>query len=519
MSDQFDVLMEQLVSANAFPLLKEIKRGIEKESLRVGLDGFLSAKPHPESLGSALTHPFITTDYSEALLELITPPSTDPEEPVRFLNQIHNYVYHQIGEEFLWNASMPCMMDKEEEIPIARFGTSNIGQMKYVYREGLGKRYGRLMQTIAGVHYNFSLPQSFWQQLQTIKGNSDPLQSFISDGYMGLVRNFLRYGWMLPYLFGASPAICKSFVKGKKHKLSELMPGTMFGEYATSLRMSDMGYSNNAQSRLNISYDSVEKYAAGLEHAIRTPEPLYEEIGLYENGQRIQLNTNLLQIENEYYSNIRPKRVAGSGERPAKALNERGVEYIEVRGLDINPFSKVGITNQQIHWLDCFLITCALMPSAEISCREDGEIKENLRRAVNYGRNPELSLWSLNREVPLAELGNCISAKMEQVARFMDSNWQTHAYSEAVEHCKTCFIQPQNTLSGRFMEVIQSSEGYYTKTRKMALDIKQHFLQNPLADKDNTFFRENARISLAAQRELEAEPQKSFDEFVEDYYK
>ncbi len=518
MSDQFNSLVQQLSAKNAFPLLKKIKRGIEKESLRVAPNGYLSTRSHPESLGSALTHPFITTDYSEALLEMITPPTTDPDEPIRFLKQIHNYVYHQIGEEFLWNASMPCMMNKEEEIPIARFGSSNIGQMKYVYREGLGKRYGRLMQTIAGVHYNFSLPESFWIQLQNIKGNTDPLNQFISDSYMGLVRNFLRHGWMLPYLFGASPAICKSFVQGKKHKLNECMPGTMVGEFATSLRMSDMGYSNNAQSRLNISYDSVEKYAAGLEHAIRTPEPLYQEIGLYENGKRIQLNTNLLQIENEYYSNVRPKRITQAGERPAKALKQRGVEYIEIRGLDINPFADVGITNKQIRWLDCLLITCALMPSAEISCREDGEIKENLRRAVNYGRNHELSLWSLNREVPLAELGQCLSSKMERVAGFMDTNWQTSAYSDAVKYCKNCFSEPENTLSGRYIKLIKRSEGYYTLTRKMAMDIKQFNLKNSLSDKENTFFKENARMSMAAQLELESQPQISFDEFVANYY-
>ena len=523
MSDQFDYYIEQLHQANALESLKSIKRGIEKESLRVSQNGYLSSVPHSKKFGSALTHPFITTDYSESLMELITPPSDDPEQPIKFLNKIHHFVNHQLGDEYLWNASMPCMMNKEEDIPIAEYGTSNIGKMKYIYRQGLGKRYGRLMQTISGVHYNFSLPQEFWVSLQKIEKNQDAIQDFISEKYMGLVRNFQRYSWLLPYLFGASPAICKSFVKGKKHSLKELMPGTLYGEYATSLRMSDMGYSNNAQSRLNINYDHVFDYAMGLEHAIHTPEPLYEKIGLTETiaenkQQRIQLNTNLLQIENEFYSNIRPKRVINSGERPATALKERGVEYIEVRGLDINPFSNVGITEEQIHWLDCFLISCALEPSPKISCREEAENKSNLRRVVNFGRTHQLTLWSLNREVGLKDIANKITPRIEAVASIMDKLWETSNYSKSVSEWHQCFDLPEKTLSGQLMVILKKGLGYYPETRKLSLQIKNDYLSKPIDSKDRLFFQQQSQQSIAKQKEIEQSDSIDFEQFLESYY-
>ena len=516
-SDQFDKLLDQLDKISAMSSLTGIKRGIEKESLRVSLDGYLSQTEHPKSLGSTLTHPSITTDYSEALLELITPPSSDPEEPVKFLHQIHQFVNQNIGDEFLWNASMPCMMTEEKDIPIAKFGSSNVGKQKYIYRVGLGKRYGKLMQTIAGVHYNFSLPDEFWKQLQQVEENADDFQDYKSARYMGLVRNFLRYSWMLPFLFGASPGICKSFVKGK-HNLEDFSEGTLFGPNATSLRMGDMGYSNNAQSSLNISYNSLEGYANGLEQAIRTPEPLYEEIGLKVDGEYQQLSTSLLQIENEYYANIRPKRVARSGERPALALRRGGVEYIEVRGLDINPFTVDGITNEQIRWIDSFLVTCLLLPSPDISTREEGEIRENLRRTVNHGRKKDLTLLSMNRKIALAEAGNIISEKMLMVAKHMDQNWNTEGYSKSVIHWQQCFDNPELTLSGQFLQLMKDKGGYYQAARALSLSQKESLLEEPLDKATLELFVTSAKQSLENQQQLEQQPQQDFEEFIKKYY-
>ncbi|PCJ29042.1 MAG: glutamate--cysteine ligase, partial [Moraxellaceae bacterium] len=295
-------------------------RGIEKESLRVEPNGLLAQTPHPTALGSALTHPTITTDYSEALLEFITPTFTDVDAMLEHLEKTHRYTYQQLDNEKLWVNSMPCIMGDETNIPIAKYGSSNVGKMKHVYRHGLWHRYGRLMQTIAGIHYNVSMPDDFWPGYQKLLNNTDPLQSFISEQYFGLIRNFQRFVGLVIYLYGASPTVCGSFLKGRDHQLENFNDSTLYLPYGTSLRMSDLGYQNDAQSDLSISYNSLEEYVETLTTAIDTPHPAYEDLGTKntnpEKGteEYLQLNTNILQIENEYYGSIRPKRVANTGE-------------------------------------------------------------------------------------------------------------------------------------------------------------------------------------------------------------
>ncbi|MEC8427996.1 MAG: glutamate--cysteine ligase, partial [Pseudomonadota bacterium] len=152
-----------LLSESGNEHLTRVFKGLEKESLRVSPDGQLSQNDHPRALGSALTHRNITTDYSEALLEFITEPTEDTEALLQQLDDIQRYTYKNLPEgETLWVASMPCMLTADEDIPVARYGDSNVGKMKTVYRLGLGERYGRTMQTIAGVHYNFSLGDEVW---------------------------------------------------------------------------------------------------------------------------------------------------------------------------------------------------------------------------------------------------------------------------------------------------------------------------------------------------------------------
>ena len=182
-------------------VLKAMRRGIEKESLRVQPDGRLSTVPHQGALGAPLTHPHITTDFSESQLELITAPHTGVEACLNELTEIHQVVFNAIGEELLWVSSMPCGLPADDAIPIGQYGSSNIGRAKTVYRTGLANRYGRRMQAISGIHYNWSLPGV---------GNAE---------YFALIRNFRRHGWLLFYLFGASPAVCPSFVRGREHGL------------------------------------------------------------------------------------------------------------------------------------------------------------------------------------------------------------------------------------------------------------------------------------------------------------
>ena len=234
-------------------------RGIERESLRVTPDGQLAMTPHPHALGSALTHPSLTTDYSEALIELITPAEHDAAITLDKLDELHRFVYAKLGGEILWNNSMPGLLpDTDDGIPIAQYGASNIGKLKYVYRVGLALRYGRTMQTIAGIHYNYSLNEEVWRLLHADQQSTASAVDFQSERYLALIRNFRRTNWLLMYLFGASPALDRRFLRDRKHTLETFDADTLYRPYATSLRMSDLGYSNTtAQAALHADYDTL----------------------------------------------------------------------------------------------------------------------------------------------------------------------------------------------------------------------------------------------------------------------
>jgi len=500
-------------------LFTDIQRGIEKESLRINNDGTLSLKPHPRVWGAPLTHPHITTDYSEALPEFITSPHATMQGALDELMAIHQYCYHHLDDEMLWVTSMPCLMGDEEQIPIARYGTSHSARMKEIYRMGLGYRYGRLMQTIAGVHYNFSLPMAFWKIWHQETFSHQTLQDFISEKYMGLIRNYLRYSWLIPYFYGASPAICQSFLKGKNVELEELTPGTRFGRYATSLRMSDLGYQNKVKSQLNISYNSLREYIGGLENAIRTPDPLYEAIGVKVNGEYRQLNANILQIENEFYGTIRPKRTTRSGQRPSKALRENGVEYIEIRSLDLNPFSPVGITQAQIAFLDSFLLMCLFAPSLPITLREMGEIRENFRAVVSKGRHPDLTLILQNRPKSMREITLGLLSEMAKTAEFLDGVYTSEIHQKVIRELQEQVYQPETTLSGQILEAVsQGGEGFFGYALSLAKQTKSLMVRNPLDPELERHFMALAERSFADKADIEANSTGTFEDYLNAYF-
>jgi len=497
-----------------------IKRGIEKESLRVQPDGYLAQTQHPKALGSTLTNAYITTDYSEALPEFITEATSDRAGPLSQLREIHQFVHQNIGDELLWAMSMPCVMGEEKNIPIARYGSSNSGQMKEIYRIGLGHRYGRLMQTISGVHYNFSLPESFWQALHQQAQSDLPLQEFISEKYMCLIRNYLRYSWLIPLFYGASPAVCESFLKNKNIDLDELIPGTRYGRYATSLRMSDLGYQNKVQSRLNVSYNSLNEYIAGLEDAISTSDPVYAEIGVKKNGEYLQLNDNILQIENEFYSSIRPKRVSQSGERPTKALRNRGIEYIEIRALDLNPFSEIGLEQSQVAFLDAFLLACLFAESAPITQREAGEYQENFRSVVRKGRHPELCLTIRNKCEPLKEVTCALLDQIMPFAHWLDSAYQTSEHRQVMEQLRAQVSDLSTTFSGRIVADIEKNQhGFFAYAMDLSLKQKNYFRTHPLAGQRLAFYQQEAADSLLRKQQIEENDKMSFEDFLANYYR
>lgn len=509
---------DRLAAAAHQPLAGGL-RGIEKESLRVTPDGLIAMTAHPESLGSALTNKYITTDYSEALPEFVTPPLGSSWEAIQFLCDIHQFVHAAITDEMLWAASMPCRLRSEADIPIASYGTSNIGQMKTVYRRGLGYRYGRYMQAISGIHFNYSLPEEFWKHFRESEGSQEDPGCFRSNSYLGLVRNVRRLDWLLLYLFGASPAVCKSFLAGSEVALEELDHGTYFGPHATSLRMSSIGYQNANQSRLNVSANSLDEYVSDLSRAVRTRNPDYEKIGVKVNGEYRQLNANQLQIENEYYSTIRPKRVAKSGEHPTEALRRRGVEYIELRALDVSPFDPIGISHADTLFLEVFAIHCLLSDSPPISADEHLANTNNHAAVARTGRRPGLELTRFGKQVPLSEWGQQIISEMHGIAGLLESQGG-NGYVEAVSAQAQAIQDPQLTPSARLIaELQQTGQPMADYGLQLSLDHQNYFLSlEPDMNSHWDMFLEETASSLRRQEQIEANDSQNFDAFLADYF-
>lgn len=495
-------------------------KGVEKESLRVSPDGFLSQTSHPAGLGSALTNRFITTDFSEALLEFVTPAFETTWEALRCICDIHQFTYSHLGDEMLWTASMPCRIPADREIPLAQYGTSNVGRMKTIYRRGLGHRYGRQMQVIAGVHFNYSLPAVFWPVYQSILGDEQDVADFRSDQYLGMIRNFRRMGWIVLYLFGSSPAVCKSFAGGAAN-LPSLNADTWFEPYATSLRMSDLGYSNQNQSRINISLNSLDEYVQDLSDAICTPEPSYEEIGVKVDDEYRQLNANLLQIENEYYSPVRPKRVTPSGEQPTAALRREGIEYVEIRSLDINMFDPSGINQNTMRFIEAFLIYCLLEDSPKIDDDAIVEISRNHTATAKRGRDPEFRLLRSGAAVTVREWANEILANVMAVAEVIDRHDNDDSYSEAVRSMRSLVNKPELTLSARIVaELEDTGSSFFEFAFGMARCHRDYFASiAPLREARDKQLRLESVDSKQRQKDIEAADTITLDEYLQRYFK
>ena len=499
-------------------LLEQCLHGIERECLRVTGEGRLAQTPHPESLGSALTNEQITTDYSESLLEFITPALADPADTLASLDKIHRFAYSKLGSEYLWSPSMPCALPAEEDIPIAYYGTSNIGKLKYVYRQGLALRYGKTMQCIAGIHYNFSLPDKLWPLLKQAEGFVGTDRDYQSSAYIALIRNFRRYSWLLMYLFGASPALDAGFLRGRSHQLEQLDPDTLYLPYATSLRMSDLGYQSNAQAGLTPCYNDLVSYTDSLRKAVATPYAPYVEIGTHKDGEWVQLNTNILQIENEYYSNIRPKRVTYTGERPIQALVARGIQYVEVRCLDINPFLPMGIDLTESRFLDAFLLYCALNDSPLLTDTSCHNATSNFLSVVKEGRRPRLQLQRDGQPIDLKEWAGELLEKIAPLAALLDQSHGGDAHSKAVDAQLAKVKDPSLTPSAQVLAAMaEHKESFSQFSLRQSEAHAQFFRSEPLSAEEQAAFEARARSSLLAQQELEQHEVGDFDLFVGSY--
>ena len=522
MNTQHSTRLSYLLKHKKQHLLLGGLKGIEKESLRISNQGKISQLPHPTTLGASLTHPHITTDYSEALLEFITPPFVDISQTLDFLYKVHQYTYDHLGDEMLLSASMPCGINGDKSVPIAVYGSSNIGKMKNVYRQGLWHRYGRTMQSIAGIHFNYSVPKALWPVLHEQSKSDETLSDFISESYFGLIRNFQRQGWLILYLFGASPAICKSFFKSRPHlmdQFDEFDPYTLFHPYATSLRMSDIGYKSENQSSLKIDHNSLLGYVESLGKAIVTSYPEYEKIGVKVDGEYKQLNANILQIENEFYSTMRPKQIAKSCEKPTLALKERGVEYIEMRSLDLDLFNPIGIDESKARFIEAFLLSCLLQESPKYNDKDQQINNDNQLSVAHLGRKPDLEINKNGQQITLQAWANEILHSVQPICEILDEGLADKPYAQALKKQFDVVENPDLTPSAKILKGMRDKKQPFGRFGLDTSELhKQYFKQEKLDDEITQHFDELTSASHLKQKKIEADVTLSFDGFLTCYF-
>ncbi|WP_084226696.1 glutamate--cysteine ligase [Nitrosospira sp. NpAV] len=515
--------LKRLVGESLRPLLTQGLKGIEKEGLRITREGSISQLPHPRQLGAALTHPHITTDYSEALLELITPALSDSSEMLDFLTDLHQYVCANLDDELLLAASMPIGDLRDQAIPIAEYGSSNVGRMKRIYRQGLSYRYGRCMQVIAGIHFNYSLPEPFWPQYQHFMKHTGDLQSFTTYAYMGMIRNLQRYGWLILYLFGSSPAVGKSFIDNRKsahsRALDKFDETSYYKPYATSLRMSEIGYLNPVQSMFHISFNSIEEYIRDLSRATTIPYLGYERIGAKVGDQYRQLNTNFLQIENEYYTSVRPKQPTRSNERPLQALGSRGIQYIEIRSVDVDMFEPAGISIETTRFLEALGLFCLFQSNAGHDLKQYGEITWNALSVANRGRDPMLKLLDNGREIPLRQWALKLCEQMQEICEILDNGNIDRPYTRSLQKQLEVIHHPELTASARILSIMRDRKLSITELiLEKSREHTHYFQSTPLDALVKRHFDLQVKTSLAQQKRLDATDEIPFDKYLSNYF-
>ena len=358
------------------------------------------------------------------------------------------------------------------------------------------------MQTICGIHYNWSMP------------------GVTSEQYFALIRNFRRHAFVLLYLFGASPALCPCFAQGRPHALQRLSDQALYLPHATSLRMGRLGYQSDAQATLAVSYNGLDGYADSLHEALTQPYPAYEAVGIRNpGGDYNQLGTSLLQIENEFYGTIRPKRVIQPGERPLHALRERGVEYVEVRLMDLDPFVPVGITAETMRLLDVFLLHCLLSDSPPDTPQEITELKRNQHLTAERGREPGLCLVRNGQNVPLVDWAAQVLQECAPLAAALDASHHSTDYSAALASARATLANPVQTPSARVLEQMAREHGnnFTSFSTHQSAQARDALLDLPWSDAQHARFTAMAEESVAAQKAIEAADALPFEEWRQHY--
>ena len=426
--------------------------GIEREGLRVTNEGKLALTPHPKVFEKKICNPYITTDFSESQIEVITPTFNSVEECYNFTNVLYDIVAQEIGDEYLWPISMPCILPEDKDIPIAEFCECPMGINARRYREQLMKKYGGKRQLISGIHYNFSFQDDFLKELHKKVGEGTSFREFKDNVYLKLVRNYLRYRWLIIYLLCGSNVIHDSFEKEYIESLNKINEDTYHNESALSYRNSQYGYKNNIDLYPN--YDSVKAYVDSMNNFVKD---------------------KVLESHKELYSQVRLK--AADIDNFLESLEKDGIKYLEYRSLDINPFEKGGISLNDLKFLEVFNIFLLVKEESDYEkwqeealdnqklIAEQGLSNVNLKRD---GKNISKEEWGLELLSYIKNINdklNLVSNEiiLEMIDKIKDFK-STYAYKMLKKVKSEGFIDANLSLAKKYKEIAYKNrfklEGY-----------------------------------------------------------
>lgn len=440
-------LIDYILKRQSVPLVFAGDFGLEKENVRVDETGKLALTPHPSVFGDKLKNPYITTDFSESQVEMITPVCGSIQEVYNFLANLQNIVSLSLEDEYLWPQSNPPVLPGDEDIPIANFAGDGLAQT--VYREKLAKKYGKKKQLLSGIHFNFSFKDELIMILHEKFGLNKSCQEFKNDLYLKITRSFLKYRWLLIYLTGSSPVV--HYTYGNRppesiEKIDKIDNESYCYRNLCSLRNSRCGYKNNED--FAISYSSLDDYVMSIQTLI-------------DQGK--------IEGASELYTPIRLK--AGTEKGGLGQLESDGIQYLELRFLDLNPFAQNGVNIDDLYLVHLFMIFLLFLDDSELTTGQQEMADRNHDLATVAGMQREAKIYNEAGElVSLREEALKILIRMEELVRELD--FDTEHLTGILKNAGDKVVRPEKTYAARLIEMARkySFIGFHMKKAKEYLE-------------------------------------------------
>ena len=457
--------IQQIIKQHHLELLfQQGSFGIEKESQRVYADGSIVTSLHPKAFGNRRFHPYIQTDFAESQLELVTPPMKKLEDTLRWLSAIHEVTLRTLPEnEFIFPFSMPAGLPPEEHIKVAQLDNHE----DVAYREYLVQSYGKYKQMVSGIHYNFQIDPKFIDALFHAQNETQSAVDFQNDFYLKIAKNFLRYQWILLYLFSATPTVEEKYFRGHSPLKSH--------QYVRSLRSGKYGYVNDP--KIHVSYDSLQEYVETLEHWVKSGD---------------------LIAEKEFYSSVRLR-----GAKKARDLLEKGIQYLEFRLFDLNPFAPYGMELADAKFIHYFILLMAWLD--DTADQEGIKLGKTRFSEVAWEDPRQQSVYAVEGELVLLEM-----LKMLEQLNVSDE------IKTIVKDKLGQFADPSQTLCAKVVSEIEQVGSYQQLGADIAQSNKAKAFERfyALSAFDNMELSTQALLFDAIQKGLNIEILDERDQFI-----